>query len=258
MNNDSSLHQKFEIINTGIPAWSIDQEWKYFIEEGINFHPDYVLIVASPNDIREAYCKKFVTLDAHDSLVVHPPHFILKKKLGWYLSAHSSLFLYLQKKVFHSNYGTMSDLFEMYPLNFGKEEQRDWDRPLYLKNPFKEVLDAQKLYEKLLSGIQQKCLTDKIPFGVCLNVVLTQFDSTYANDSACDVHVVGNYFSSLTNQLNIPFLNSGNPASWLTYNPKELFMQNDYHYSAKGHLFVAKELYDFFKRDILLKPDTLK
>lgn len=254
LNGDTSLHQKFEVINTGVSAWSIDQEWQYFVNEGINLHPDYVIVVASPNDIREAYCKKFVTRDSNNSLEIHPPHFILKKRIGWYLASRSSFFQYLQEKNFHSNYGTMYDLFEMYPVNFGKEDKSDWDRPLYLKNPFPEILNAQSLYERLLVALQSQCRESDISMGVCLNAVLAESDSSYLKDTAVDINKVNNFFTELTSKSHLPFLNL-NTAALNLRSPREIYMKNDFHYSLKGNFFVGEQLYTFFKNEFLLPED---
>lgn len=253
VNSDTLIHKKFEVINTGVPAWAIDQQWQYFLNNGLKLHPDYVLLIASPNDIRETFCKKFVTSTSINELTVHHPEFSITKKAGWYLSTRFSFFQYLQEKVFKSNYGTMADVFEMYPVNFGTEDQTDWDRPLYLKKPFQDITAAQNLYEKIFVEIKDKCTEQNIKFGTCLNVVLTRYDSTYSNDTSCSVNVIENYFRQLTDKYKIPFLNLNTAADSLSH-PRELFMRNDYHYCQEGHRFVGEKLYSFFKVEFLSQP----
>src|ERR1700756_5486027 len=63
LNANNSNKIKYEIMNVSIPAWATDQEYIYLRGEGIRYHPDYVLLMISPNDIRETYGKKFFYLE---------------------------------------------------------------------------------------------------------------------------------------------------------------------------------------------------
>jgi hypothetical protein len=245
LDSDDSRKGQYEVINMSSPAWSIDQQMLIFEKYAPQLHPDYVILMAAPNDIREAYCKKFVTSNGAGRIIIHPPVFVLKKRLGWFLSDHSSTFQFLQEKTFHSNYGTFYDIFEMYKMNFGVADSGDWDRPLYLKNSFREVDDAFALYQTLFDRLKNDCKNENAALLCTLIPVQDYVEGHYARDTLLDQNKVLNYFETLCNKNNVLFLNLYEPAMNLS-DSSSLYKKHDLHFSSFGNLFTGKELYPFF------------
>src|SRR5271167_4951367 len=82
--------RSIEVINMGVPAYGADQEYLYLADEGLNYHPDLVLLCAFYNDFRESFTtinpsngrpKGYLSLDG-DRLVVHPPQFSIFYRLA--------------------------------------------------------------------------------------------------------------------------------------------------------------------------------
>jgi len=55
---NQNLKDSFEVMTVGVPSWGLDQQFRYLRDEGIEYHPDYIFLMVTPNDIRETYCKK--------------------------------------------------------------------------------------------------------------------------------------------------------------------------------------------------------
>ncbi len=245
LDSDQFLKNKFEVINVSSPAWSIDQEMLEFEKYENDIQPDYLILMASPNDIREVYTKKFITLGSDAALNVSTPQFIFKKRIGWYLSNHSSFFQYLQTKYLHSNYGLFDDVFEMYKMNFGFEDSADWDRPLYLKQGRAELDEAFFLYQSLFKRLNNDCNKINCQMIVSLIPIQDYFKGKYSGDSLLNENKVLDYFQLLTAENKLPFINLYDPAKELT-DPQKLYMKNDYHFSSFGNHFAGVQLYKFF------------
>ena len=245
LDSDSATKNQYEVINISAPAWSIDQEVLMFEKYATQLQPAYLILMASPNDVREAYCKKFITSNGAGSVTIHAPVFALKRRLGWYFSNHSATFQYLQQTRFHSNYGSFDDLFEMYKMNFGVEDIGDWDRPLYLKKNLPEVNAAYVLYQTLLERLKNDCTAHNCQLLFSLNPVHEYVQEVYLADTLLDPGKVLVYFQSICDKRNVPFLNLYEPAMKLS-NTSSLYMKQDFHYSSFGHLFTGSGLYRFF------------
>ncbi|MBS1659199.1 MAG: SGNH/GDSL hydrolase family protein [Bacteroidetes bacterium] len=249
LDSDAATKGQYEVINISAPAWSIDQQMLMFEKYAAELRPDYTILMAAPNDVRELFCKKFITSNGAGGIVVHPPDFILKKRVGWYLSERSSLFQYLQEKKFHSNYGTFYDIFEMYTMNFGVHDSTDWDRPLYLKNPMPEVDEAFSLYHTVFKRLKEDCTRQNSKLLVTMIPVQDYVEGHYVPDTLLDQNKVLNYFTGLCAESQLPFLNMYGAATSLQHAPS-LYKKHDLHYSSFGNLFTGTQLYAFFKSNM--------
>jgi hypothetical protein len=245
LNNDGG---KFEVINISCPAWGTDQHYIYWKEEGRTYQPDYLIIAFSPNDMREMYNKKLVQLNQSEvqvNAVELPP----TEKIGWYLGCRSSLFQYIQKKIILRNYGSFENLYYHYPVNYGIKDSTDWDAPIFLNDPFAEVVSTYQLFEHLLTEIQSDCLTLGTKLILVKLPIEVEFDGSYET-AEHNPDKVSEMVDSISNKLNIPFLNLNEKLKEKEH-PLDVFMSWEYHYNSLGHQFIGGEMYQFMKDDIL-------
>ncbi len=234
----------YEVMNVSVPAWATDQQLIYLVKEGIHYQPDHIILVASPNDIREAYCKKLYQLTAGGGFVRLPVKIDWKTRIGWHLANTSSFFQYLQQKVLRKNYGTFFDIFRHYSVNFGKEDATDWDRPLYLEDPFPEVRDAKKLFTLLIGEIDNICRQHEIRLLLAINPSKTEYLET--TDSLYRPGAIAAFMGKVAGTYGIPYLNLYEKTKQLP-DPLSIFISWEYHYNETGHRFVGDQLSAFFR-----------
>lgn len=238
---------KYEVMNVSCPAWGTDQQYQYWFTEGIKYRPDYVIIMTAPNDLRELYNKKLVTLQPDGEVEVHRATLPWKEKWGWYLATKSSFYQYLQKKVLKTNYGDFFKVFHYYPVNYGKKDSTDWDAPNYLKEPFDEIEQTYVLFEKLLENLTESC--DKMGAKVMLAKIpaKVEFDGSYQSEEF-DIQIINRRLKEVTNRQNIPFLDLNESLNG-SEDPLRIFMSWEYHFNKVGHDFTAEQLYTFFNQN---------
>lgn len=236
--------KKYELLNASSPAWGTDQEYIYWKREGQQYKPDYLLLIVAPNDIRELYQKKLVELQ-NGKIVVHPVEYPAKARRGWWWANRSSTFQYLQREIWETRYGHFWDIYEHYPVNFGKGDSTNWDLPLFLVDPFPEIAEARQLFKKLVAGINQGCR--EIGCKMLITIVPTkmEFDGTL-DDPAYDPALVANLISEVATEEGIPYLNLHETVK-NEADPTALFISWEFHLNEAGNAYLAKQLYPFFK-----------
>lgn len=236
---------KYEILNISSPAWATDQQYLYWTTEGKNYKPDILLLVASPNDLREAYNKKLIRLESDGRLQINQPWFPRQERIGWKLSNKSSLFQWFQTKILKKNYGDFFKIFHTYPINYGIRDSTDWDAPAYLAEPFKEVHESYFLFEKLLQETATECKTEQVKLLVTKVPVKVEYDGSYKAPEF-NPQLMTNMLDSLVRAQQIPFYNM-NQKLEETENPLSIFFSWEYHFNKNGHDFFADQLYQFIK-----------
>lgn len=236
---------KYEVLNVSSPAWATDQHYLYWETEGKMYQPDVLLLVASPNDLREAYNKKLVTLGANDELTITKAYFSKKERIGWYLSNKSSLFQWFQTKILKRDYGKFFKIFHTYPVNYGIRDSTDWDAPTYLAEPFQEVQASFVLFEALLDRLAQSCQKEKVNLLLTKVPAKVEFDSTYQAPTF-DPALMTITMDSLVTSRGIPFLNLNNTLKEHP-SPLSIFFSWEYHLNKNGHDFFAEQLYHYVK-----------
>ncbi len=236
----------YEVMNVSCPAWGTDQQYQYWFTEGVKYAPDYLIIMIAPNDMRELYNKKLITLQPNGEVVVNKATLPRKERWGWYLATKSSFFQYLQKKVLKTNYGDFFKVFHYYPVNYGKKDSTDWDAPIYLKEPFHEIEQTYVLFEKLLIDLMASCeemgtkvMLAKIPAKV-------EFDGSYASEEF-DPQIISRMLKEIAERQDVPFLDL-NASLAEGSDPLRVFMSWEYHFNKVGHDFTAQQLYSFFTK----------
>ncbi len=245
-NQLNAAGQKVEVLNASCPAWGADQQYLYWRDEGKALKPDLVVLVFSPNDLREMWNKGLVRLGADGSLVVKEPVLPKEELRGWKWAARSSLYQYLQKKHYETQYGDFLRVFNFYPVNYGFRDSTDWDMPLYLSASFPALDSSYVLYERLLEEIQ----TDLNGWGgkIALAKIPTryEFDESYTKAADLSPTAVETRIVELTTRANIPFLNLNQSLrADTTASPLRIFMDWEYHFDKDGHDFTAKQLTPF-------------
>ncbi|GJM34510.1 MAG: hypothetical protein DHS20C18_35110 [Saprospiraceae bacterium] len=241
--------KKYEVINASSPAWGTDQEFIYWMEEGKNFQPDYLLLMVSPNDLREMYMKKLVQI-ADDGLIqVNSVHYPRKARLAWWLSNRSSFFQYLQKEVWDTHYGHFYDIFEHYPVNFGQGDSTNWDLPLFLKEPFPAVAEARELFQRLVRAMNDSA--QKINCQLVLSIIPTQmeFDGTLPPETH-EAGAVAKLLTEIAREEQIPYLNLYETLAQ-SGDASNLFLEWDFHMNEAGNAYLAKQLVTFFEAELL-------
>ncbi len=240
---------KIEVLGASSPAWSTEQEWRCLLNEAKWFEPDYVLLMVCPNDIREAYCKKFVELTSWGEAKFNKINFNDSRIFYWKLAAHSYLYQFLQAKVFHTDFGTFPFLFAHYKFNFGKEDSTNWDRPMYLKSAFPELTNARKLFFTLVDEMHHECNKNKVKFTVSLVPMVMEFDSTMVKDTALQSGLVSDMISYHCDTAHIDYVNLYKRFK-ADNDPTTFFLKSDQHFNAKGHITTAQGLAEYYKEII--------
>lgn len=240
--------RKFEVMNISSPAWGTDQHYIYWREEGIHYKPDYLIIAFSPNDMREMYNKKLVQLN-QNKVQINAVELPSTEKIGWYLGCRSSLFQYIQKKIILRRYGSFENLYYHYPVNYGLKDSTDWDAPIFLNEPFEDVIRTYQLFEQLLKEIKLSCEAIETKVVLVKLPIEVEFDGSYETEEH-DPDKISTTLDIIATKLDIPFLNL-NDLLKEKEKPLDVFMSWEYHYNSAGHQFVGNELYQFMKVNIL-------
>lgn len=244
---NASGKEKYQVINASCPAWGTDQQYAYWATQGRKLQPDAVVVMFSPNDLRETWNHRLVRSNSETGETErYKAALNWKEQLGWKLAARSSLFQYYQFEVLEKNYGDFLRVFQFYPVHYGQEDSTDWDRPLFLRQPFAEVDSSYQLIESLLSQIKSDCQE----YGGSLHLVKLpielEIDSTYADSSLYDRSIIEHRLEQVADQIQIPYYNF-NEQLREHARPEDIFMDWEFHYDKDGHDWVAEQLFEYLK-----------
>ncbi len=241
--------EKYEVVNASSPAWGTDQEYIYWMTEGRQFKPDYLLLMVAPNDLREMYMKKLVEPTPDGQVKINPVHYPRKARIGWWWSNRSSFFQYLQKEVWDTHYGHFYDIFEHYPVNFGQGDSTNWDLPLFLKEPYPAVAEAKQLFQVLIKEMHASA--EAINCQLVLSIIPTQmeFDGTLPPETH-QPGAVAQLLEDVAKEEQIPYLNLYRDLQE-SGEASQLFLEWDFHMNETGNDFLARQLADFFQAHVL-------
>jgi hypothetical protein len=240
------MGKSIEVVSASSPGWGTDQEWVCLQNEAMKFEPDCVLLMACPNDIREAWCKKLVAPDADGQIRSKPVKFSHTEIFFWWLSNHSCVFQFLQQRIFHTDYGTFGQLRSHYTFNFGKEDTSNWDRPLFLRKAYPEVDSARALFDTLISSMQLFCDKRRIRFAVSLTPTLMEFNGIIGSDSSTRSGLVSDELAAFCRYKGVDYIDLYDRFK-AESDPASCFMAPDAHFSTKGHRITAGILSDYYR-----------
>ncbi len=234
---------KYEALNASCPAWSTDQQYLYWKTEGRKYKPDYLILMTSVNDIREIFNKRLIELDENQNLKIHPVNIPFKEKIYWKLANRSSFFQYLRKKVLQTETGSFHHIFKHYPVNYGKEDQEDWDLPIFQSDPFDEVKQSFILFEKLIAELNYETKKTGTQLILSINPSTTEFNGSL-NSPKYESGSVAKQLARISTAHQIPFLNLHDVLSQEA-DPMKIFMSWEFHYDDDGHQWIADQITDF-------------
>lgn len=252
--NANQATGKVEVYNASCPAWGTDQAYLYWENEGKEYQPDYLLLMVAPNDLREAYNKELLTLEANGRLQFNAIKMPLGKRLGWKLATKSSLYQYLQQQVFLTKYGNFFDIYADYPVHFGEGDSTNWDLPIFLKKPFAEVEASMALFKSLISHLDKSCKAANSQLVLAIIPSKMEFDGTLS-DSLYQPGQVAHQLEVIAKANEIPYINLYDALKQDT-NPERIYMQDEFHLNSQGHQFVSEHLLTFFNKRIKTHADN--
>ncbi|MFC1631621.1 hypothetical protein ACFL1I_03855 [Candidatus Omnitrophota bacterium] len=88
LNMNAVDNQKYEVINAGVFAWGLNQEYNYLKSQGIRLNPDLIIVGVYTNDVEDAYRAKV------NSALPLSPRFPFKKFVAEYSYFYKFLRVY--------------------------------------------------------------------------------------------------------------------------------------------------------------------
>ncbi|MCI0454151.1 MAG: SGNH/GDSL hydrolase family protein [Candidatus Dadabacteria bacterium] len=235
---------KYEVINASVPAWATDQQYIYLKEEGMRYHPDYVLLMIAPNDIRETYGKKFFYLENGNLKERGAPPIPWKARICWFLANHSCAFQGLQP-LFKQDYGSFRSVFQYFTVSFPVGTEMCNDKHLFLKEIPEEIIPAMELFKAILLEINQLCMNNHCKLLIAVIPTKIEFDDNLKGGQY-EPGKIAEYVKAIANENAIPFLDLFSYLKAEEQEPLKIFISEEYHLNDYGHAFVAKKLVPFF------------
>jgi hypothetical protein len=196
-----------EIINAGVMGYGTDQEFLYFIHEGLKFNPDLVILMTYENDLED------IILDYNNTR--YKPRLVING---------NSLNLTGVPVPFTSK---LRDYSLIYTFFYTKLIMS------FHKNPISNFDDGLRLFLMLRSRISEICQREGITL---VNVVFSSLKSLQSQNTMWKQPIL-DVSSSQTIpaiDLDLLFLNHGNISS--------LFIDRNVHWNREGSLFVGRFL----------------
>lgn len=207
-----------EVLNVSVSAWSTYQHLKFSEKELLTFKPDRVVLVFSPNDIREGYPERdYGQID-------------LWERILWRISNSSTLFRTLQNRVWLSDYGDFQRILSLFPSEIVTKEGRSLSDEELFDSEDEIVLKAINESLNKIKKIIKICEQNKIKFAMTVLPIQSQLNvknkmkiNNLMKDSFPD-----HYFDI--------------QADFFDESVDEMFLKNNYHYSVRGHEYVADQI----------------
>lgn len=235
---------KYEVMNVSVPAWATDQQYIYLKEEGMKYHPDYVILMIAPNDIRETYGKKFFYLENGKLKEKGAPAIPWRARFYWFLANHSCVFQGLQS-LFEQNYGSFKNVFQYFPVSFPVGVEICNDKHLFLKEIPEEIRAAMELFKTILLEINQLCKKNHCKLLISVIPTKIEFDGDLRGEQY-EPGKIAEYVEAIADENAIPFLDLFSYLKTEEEDPLKIFISREYHLNDYGHAFVAKKLLPFF------------
>lgn len=221
-----------EVINAGIPAWSTDQELRYYLLEGYRYHADLVLLAAVPNDLRENVGKAF--RDGGPPL--RPT---LRDRALWLALNYSAIAGWLGELYgFNDSFLILQRTYAFsFPL--GGRICDDYD--LLHEPPAPPVLAARTMFEGLVQSLHAATQARGSLLAVTALPIKLEFLGPTPFHALVLPGLFSRYVRDFAGRERVPFVNLFTP---LRRQPRPLafFQENEFHFNEAGHRFVADQL----------------
>lgn len=247
MKREELLHSRLEsnlgnaeVIAAASPAWSTGQQLIWWEEEGAGLGARAVVLLVAPNDIRESFANGFHRIDERGALARNSPRSISwLSQVHWFLLNHSTVANHL------SDLWSTNNAFALvrrhWPFTFTTEYGTCQDEDLFRRQPAKEVLAAQEFFAQELSAFQAAVKLSGARLLVAVLPTKTEWEDPVARGSNYRPGRVAEWVNQTAKNLGIEVVDLTGPAL-KTLRKENLFLHDDYHFSAAGHDWVARML----------------
>ncbi len=240
---------EYEVMNCATPAWSTEQQYSYFIHEGIKYKPDYVLMVVAPNDIRETFTRHILQIEG-DSVSPWLRYPMLKsEKLTWRLCVHSSFAQWMRKNKMLPNAVCDEMFWKYFCCGFTDVDTiYGWEEPLFFKEAPGSVQQANARFSTLLSALDKRCAEANAKLLVSIIPTKQEFDGSLSDTSKYEPGKVCRWLADECEKKEIPFCPTFNEARNL---PKslDLYQYWEWHLNPEGHKFMGNVLSKFLEKE---------
>ena len=241
-NKFSQSNQKVEVINRGIPGYGINNEYVRFIDEGIKYAPDIVIIQYTPNDWGTHQLST-----ENDKTIVDKDYTTTANEKGLLVSYHERfnarsihVFLLFNLRSYSLFYTKSRQVLSGVIDKYWAERMGAKSVPLYFgdKNSeiYKESYDGYKFLVQMMQDRTNSTIIIFIgPFKQDLSsaeLIKENYDIDYDLDSRQTQKDV----EKIADELDIS-------AIVLTSNDSSIFIPVDGHWNEKGGELVANKLY---------------
>jgi lysophospholipase L1-like esterase len=225
-----------EVINAGVSGYSTDQELLWYRCEGIKYETDLVILVLAGNDVGDNdrqlvstiyYKPKFVLEAGQLVLTGYPvPKTSPQGKFIYSLSQRSALAYFLVQRYF--------DLLTLYGKIKANSE--------HTSSPG--------------SGIN----TEKEPFKLTISLIEEMRNIAESRNAKFMIVATDSWWNSPSRETYKDFINALRTEGFLvldaesmpSFDPEEMLIPDDGHWSREGHEFVADRIKDFIESNQLL------
>lgn len=243
--NGQNTTKRFEVINTGVPGYGTDQEYNYFVHEGIAYQPDMVIIgfLGMNNVDRVEYGWQNYSA---------PNGYIIKKgikdqesigKIREWIITHSKLALivnYRLTKLIDSyhRHGNLREIpYQIYHDSYTKSFSKAIDRTQ------KYLLDLNNQNR----AEHRSTVLVLIPFEMEVNKqnwIKYELEDAYSeNVFNKNLLKPSTMFSAFGKENNIPTLNL--VPIFRADHPEKCYFHWEAHWNTNGHLLAGQSLYSF-------------
>lgn len=233
-------NQDVEVINFGVPGYGINNEYLSFIEEGLNYDPDVVLIGYVTNDWNTHQIIKkddgqYIINKSHTlfvnkkGLMVSPSKKISLHSIHLFLlfEIRSYSFIYSKSRLILDNVVNIFYTHKAIPSYY-------WD------NSSLEYKQAYDGYYSLLKMLKESTNATIVIFiGPFCNDLVSQEEvkNNYGIDYDLDILQTQKSVKEIANKLEIKVIE-------VSSEEKDIFLAVDGHWNFKGHKIMAEKIYD--------------
>jgi lysophospholipase L1-like esterase len=229
-----------EVVNAGVSGYSTDQELLWLQNEGIKYDPDLIILVFAGNDIGDNEQQLVNTIYFKPQFVIAEDQLILKNtpvpkttpqgKVIYDLSQRSSLFYFLVQRYF--------DLLSVY-----NDIKADSDNP-----------------GPLVSGVS----SEGEPFRVTMTLLHEISETAESKEASLMIVATDQWWNSSSEETYTDFIEALHFEGFFVldveampgFDPAEMLIQDDGHWSQAGHEFVAEKIWEFIENNQLLTQPT--
>lgn len=239
--------KKYEVINAGTGGYGTENELIFLKKEGINYRPNAIILVFSPNDIEDNYAS--LLIDVVDGKIKEniPISVSVPKRLMLYCSRYLDICSLFQSTVLIIKKKDNSDknLFKYYP--YSKENSREFkkamDDTLFLINKMSNFAEQNKINFVIVVAPSREQVDDKM--------WQKYMNENGLNEDTAEYDKLQRYLMSDAKSKNINIIDL--LPAFKQKNINNTFYYNiDGHWNQKGHELAADLLYDYLKNNKLV------